>query len=393
MIDTSATSAIDAAIERERGELGKLARAIHAKPELRFEEHEAARAIVAFLERAGFKVEHGVAGMPTALRARAGNGSGPRVAVLAEYDALPEIGHACGHNLIAAGGVGAFVGAAAAVAHTGGEIVLLGTPAEEGGGGKIKLIEAGAFEGLAAAMMFHPFDRDILVHPFLALCTYMFAFDGKASHAAAAPHDGRNALVACMDTFRLIDSQRPTFRDGVRVHGIIRDGGGEASNVIPERASCEIVVRALDDIEHARVRAIVERCAHAAATASDVGLKIDVHEGYRSMTNNRAMARLFGAHCASLGRVTMETDPTAGTGSTDMGDVSHVVPSIHPMLGIVDQGTTTIHQREFAKAAASDRGIDTAIIAAKAMARTAIEILGDGKLRESVHAEFVASGP
>jgi len=391
VIDASATSAIDERIERERPALAALARHIHAHPELRFEEHEAARAIGDYLERAGFSVDRGLAGMPTAFRARAGDGSGPRVAVLAEYDALPDIGHACGHNLIAAAGVGAFVGAAAVVGRTGGEVVLLGTPAEEGGGGKIKLIEAGAFEGMSAAMMFHPFDRDILAHPWLALATYQFRFAGKASHAAAAPHDGRNALVACMDTFRLIDSQRPRFRDGVRVHGIVRDGGGQAANVIPESSSCEIVVRALDDCEHARVRAIVEQCAKAAALASDVTLAFDVHEGYRSMTNNRAMARAFGAHCAALGRTTSETDPTVGTGSTDMGDVSHVVPAIHPLLGIVDQGTTTIHQRDFAAAAASDRGVDTAVLAAKAMARTAMEILVDGALRERVRAEFAAS--
>ena len=381
---------IDARIDRERDALTKLARDIHEKPELKFEEHEAARNIAAYLERIGFTVERGLGGMPTAFRARAGDSKGPRVAVLAEYDALPEIGHACGHNLIAAGGVGAFVGAAEVVAQTGGEVVLLGTPAEEGGGGKIKLIEAGAFEGVSAALMFHPFDRDILVHPFLALCTYMFRFTGKASHAAAAPHEGKNALVACMDTFKLVDSQRPTFRDGVRVHGVVRDGGGPAANVIPEGASCEIVVRALDDTEHARVREIVERCARAAAMASDVDVAWDVHEGYRALVVNRAIARAFGAHWEALGRVAKDTDPTAGTGSTDMGDVSHVVPSIHPMIGIVDQGTTTIHQRDFATAAATDRGIDTALLAAKAMARTMIEILSDASLRERARAELAA---
>jgi amidohydrolase len=379
---------IDARIDHEKDNLAKLARDIHAEPELRFEEHEAAKNITGYLERIGFTVERGVGGMPTAFRATAGKPGGPRVAVLAEYDALPEIGHACGHNLIAAGGVGAFVGAAEVAEKLGGEIVLLGTPAEEGGGGKIKLIEAGAFEGVAAALMFHPFDRDILSHPFLALCTYTFRYEGKASHAAAAPHDGKNALVACMDTFHLIDSQRATFKDGVRVHGIIRDGGGQASNVIPEGAASEIVVRALDDVEHARVRAIVERCARAAAMASDVKLSFHVHEGYRSLNVNRTTAKLFGAHCEALGRTVKETDPTAGTGSTDMGDVSHVVPSIHPMLGIVDEGTTTIHQRDFATAAASDRGVATAILAAKAMARTAAQILGDADLRARIQTEF-----
>ena len=400
MLEQSAASSIDARIERERGALGELARHIHAHPELRFQEQEAARAIADYLERSGFAVERGVGGMPTAFRARAGRAAGPgqagptaRVAILAEYDALPEIGHACGHNLIAAAGVGAFVGAAAVAESVGGEVVLLGTPAEEGGGGKIKLIEAGAFEGACAAMMFHPFDRDVLVHPFLALCTYTFRFGGKASHAAAAPYDGKNALTACMDTFHLIDSQRATFRDGVRVHGIVVDGGGPASNVIPESASCEIVVRALDDVEHALVRAIVERCAGAAAMASDVQMSFDVPEGYRSLNVNWAMARAFGAHCAALGRSPKDTDSSVGTGSTDMGDVSHVVPSIHPLLGIVDPGTTTIHQRAFAAAAASDRGVETALVAAKAMARTAIELVVDGALRERVLAEFAASRP
>ena len=388
MIDDTLLRAIEDRAEKERSALVALSRDIHAHPELRFEEHHAAGGIAAYLERAGFAVERGVGGMPTALRARAGKAGGPRVAILAEYDALPEIGHACGHNLIAAGGVGAFVAAAAAAERAGGEVVLLGTPAEEGGGGKIKLIEAGAFEGVDAALMFHPFDRDILVHPFLALATYTFCFAGKASHAAAAPHDGKNALVACMDTFRLVDSQRPTFRDGVRVHGIVTDGGGEASNIISERAECEIVVRALDDVEHARVRAIVERCARAAALASDVEMSMDVREGYRSLLCNRALARAFGAHLSAFGRAAKETDPTAGTGSTDMGDVSHVVPSIHPMLAIVDEGTTTIHQRAFEAAAASDRAMDTLMVAAKAMARTAIEIVADGDLRERVRSEF-----
>jgi len=389
VIDGAATSSIDARIERERASLAKLARHIHAHPELRFEEHESAKAIADYLAGIGFEVERGVAGMPTALRARAGKPGGPRVCVLSEYDALPEIGHACGHNLIAIGGVGAFVGAAAAVEASGGEVIFLGTPAEEGGGGKIRMIEHGVFEGADAAMMFHPFDHDILRHPFLATCTYDIVFEGRASHAAAAPWDGKNALTACMDAFRLIDSQRPTFRDGVRVHGIIRDGGGEAGNVIPERAASEITVRALDDEEHARVRAIVERCVRAAATASDVSVSLVVHEGYRALASNVALSRAFGAHCEALGRALPETNPSVGTGSTDMGDVSHVVPSIHPMLAIVDAGTTTIHQREFAAAAASDRAIDTALLAAKAMARTAIEVLSDAPLRARVHAEWI----
>ena len=230
VIDASATAAIDERIERERAALAALARHIHAHPELRFEEHEAARAIGDYLERIGFSVERGVAGMPTAFRARAGKTGGPRIAVLAEYDALPEIGHACGHNLIAAAAVGAFVAAAAVAEKLGGEVVLLGTPAEEGGGGKIKLIEAGAFEGIDAAMMFHPFDRDVLAHPCAReLCTYAFEYQGKAVSRGRRAARRKSALVACMDTFRLIDgAARPLPRRRTRPRLSSRNGGGQA---------------------------------------------------------------------------------------------------------------------------------------------------------------------
>ena len=176
---------LDAAVDEERAALATLCKNIHQNPELRFEEHKAAAWIGELCEKKGFAVERGLGGMSTSLRARAGK-PGPRVAILAEYDALPEIGHACGHNLIATSAVGAFFAVAKVVARTGGEVTLLGTPAEEGGGGKIKLIEAGAFRDLDAAMMFHPFDRDILSHPALASCWYTFAFTGKPAHAAAA---------------------------------------------------------------------------------------------------------------------------------------------------------------------------------------------------------------
>src|SRR3954469_7079879 len=170
--------AIDDAVDRERAALAKLSQDIHANPELRFEEHKAAGWIAELLRARGFTVEHGVAGMETALRARRGNAKGPRVAILGEYDALPDIGHACGHNLIAASAVGAFLAAASVVDRAGGEVTFLGTPAEEGGGGKIKMIEAGCFEGLSAAMMFHPFDRDILAHGALASTWLVMTFHG-----------------------------------------------------------------------------------------------------------------------------------------------------------------------------------------------------------------------
>ncbi|MCW5833069.1 MAG: M20 family metallopeptidase [Labilithrix sp.] len=389
MLSAELSRVIDATVDEARPALVKLSRDIHANPELRFEEHKASAWIAELLRARGFDVEHGLAGMSTALRAKRGSAGGARVAILGEYDALPEIGHACGHNLIATSAVGAFLAAAAVVDRTGGEVLFLGTPAEEGGGGKIRMIERGVFEGLDAAMMFHPFDRDMLAHTALASTWLTMKFIGAPAHAAAAPHDGKSALQACMDTFRLIDGQRVRFRDGVRVHGYVTNGG-QAVNIIPELASCELSVRARDTEELARVRAIVERCAQAAALASEVNVEIVAREGYRDMRNNMTMARVFGAHLGALGRPARETDDRVGAGSTDMGDVSHVVPSIHPYLAIVGENEALCHQHAFAEAAASERGIATALEAAKALARTAVELLVDEPLRASVKAEWSA---
>ena len=295
----------------------RLARHIHAHPELRFEEHQAAGWIGELLRARGFAVDQGLAGMPTALRAGTGD-RGPTVAILGEYDALPDIGHACGHNLIAMAAVGAFLGAAAVTRSTGGRVVFLGTPAEEGGGGKIKMLRAGLFDGIDAAMMFHPFDRDILAHPSLASLWLSMTFDGQPAHAAAAPHDGRSALQACLDTFRLVDGQRIGFRDGVRVHGVVTNGG-QAVNVIPERAACEFGVRARNTDELSRVCAIVERCARAAAMASEVSVEIARRDGYRDMRNNLTLARVFGEHLSSEGRTARETDERGGVGSHGHG--------------------------------------------------------------------------
>jgi amidohydrolase len=380
-------STIDRAVDDCTDELLLLARRIHGHPELRFEEYKASAWVSEVVASHGYAVERGIAGMPTALRARAGASKGPRVAILAEYDALPEIGHACGHNLIAAAGVGAFIAAAGVAEAAGGEVILLGTPAEEGGGGKIEMIKAGAFDGVDAAMMFHPFDRDLLAHPALASLWLAFDFHGVASHAALAPHAGRSALTACLDVFRLIDGQRVHFRDGVRVHGFVTNGG-QAVNIIPEHAACEFSVRAPDVTELERVRGIVERCARAAAMSSDVEVHMATRRGYRNLITNMTLARRFGAHLQALGRSPREQDDGVGTGSTDMGDVSHVVPSIHPWLAIVSEGAALCHEHRFAEAAGTDGAGRTAIVAAKALARTAIELIVDPELRAIVSAEW-----
>lgn len=371
--------------------LRDVAAKIHASPELRFEEHKAMAWLADLIEREGIAVERGTGGLPTAFRAEVGKGRGPKVAILSEYDALPEIGHACGHNLIAAGGVGAFLALARQRDAIEGTVTILGTPAEEGGGGKIKLLDAGAFEGVDAAMMFHPFDRDLMAHIALANIWIEARFSGKPSHGAIAPWDGRSALTACMDMFRLIDGQRVHFRDGVRVHGFIREGG-VAANIIPERAIAEFSVRALDTTELARVKAIVERCARGAAMASDVTVELNEKPGYKNMVNNMTMARRFGAHLASLGRPIAERDVDVGAGSTDMGDVSHAVPSIHPYVAICDRGESTCHQHAFAACAGSERGMRAMLDAAEAMAKTAAELLTNEALLAQVKAERGALG-
>lgn len=366
--------------------LRELSGKLHAHPELRFEEHRAAAWLTQAIEAEGVSVERGLASMPTSFRARLGSGP-PHVALLAEYDALPELGHACGHNLIAAGALGAFLALTMQRTALSGTVDVIGTPAEEGGGGKIKLIDAGAFEGVDAAMMFHPFDRDLLAHVTLASVYLDLNFTGKPSHAAIAPWDGRSALTACMETFRLIDSQRVHFRDGVRVHGYISNGG-QAVNVIVETSAAELSVRARDQRELARVVGIIERCARGAALACGVDVTLTKRQGYKELVTNLPMARRFGEHARRLGRPFAETDESVGAGSTDMGDVSQIVPSIHPWIAIADRDEATCHQRAFAARAMSERGIDAMLLAAKAMALTTIDLLEDEALLAEVRRSF-----
>lgn len=374
-------------IDDEAAHLADVARRIHARPELAYEERFAAELLATELERAGLTVERGLCGIETAFRARFGRSGGARVAILAEYDALPEIGHACGHNLIAAGALGAALALARAADSLPGEIVVIGTPAEEGGGGKIRLIAGGAFEGLDAAIMFHPFDRTLLWQGALAMTRLELVFHGAPAHAAAAPWDGASALRGVIQTFNLIDSARVHLRDGTRIHGIITDGG-TAVNIIPERAACVFSVRAPTATELERVLAIFTRCAEAAAAATGTRVEIQRKASYKDMRNNLPLARRFGVHLSALGVAAQETDPTSGLGSTDMGDVSYVVPSIHPYLGICAPGEAFCHNHAFTAKAASDQGISAMLAAAKAMALTALDILSDPELRTQARAHF-----
>lgn len=379
---------LDRAVDELRAPLTELSRRIWENPELRWEEHRAAAWLGEALERhAEVAVERDLEGYPTAFRARAGSGRGPRIAILAEYDALPEIGHACGHNLIAGGAVGAFVALARLGDELPGTVEIIGTPGEEGGAGKIRLIEKGVFEGVDAAMMFHPFDRDLLAHPALASKWIELRFHGTPSHASAAPWEGASALTACLETFRLIDSQRVHFRDGVRVHGFVTNGG-QAVNIIPEHAAAEFSVRAKTHPELQRVQAIVERCARGAALACGVEVELSVRTGYREMNNNLTLARRFGAALEAVGRRGREADDRVGAGSTDMGDVSQVVPAIHPYLAICNEGETLCHEHRFLECAGSAQGFDSMVAGAKALARTALDVMEDAALLEAVKREW-----
>ncbi|MDR7536137.1 MAG: M20 family metallopeptidase [Armatimonadota bacterium] len=383
---------IVAAIDAAADELIALSRRIHATPETAFAEHKAAAWLTEALERYGFAVERGIAGLETAFRAQMrGARPGPTVALLAEYDALPEIGHACGHNLIATAAVGAGVGLAAVREVLPGTAVVLGTPAEEGGGGKVIMLERGAFAGVDVAIMFHPAGYTLAERPSLASYRLTVKFTGRAAHAAAAPYEGVNALDALVQTFTAVGLLRQQLRDDARVHGIITYGGA-APNIIPDRAEAVFTCRAADA---AYAREVLERviaCARGAAVATGATLEHAARKGYDAIRPNRALAQAFARHLERLGIAQDEPPERPRMGSTDMGDVSQVIPAIHPYVSI---GPTDLagHTVEFREAAVSAKGFAAMLAAAKAMALTAYDVLADPALLEQVRRDFGAAAP
>jgi len=374
-------------IDRRAPELWELALRLHANPELGYEEHKAARWLADVLEREGFQVERGLASIPTAFRARHPAASpGARVAILAEYDALPELGHACGHNLIAAGAIGAALGLAVVKPHLPGELLIIGTPAEEGGGGKIRLIEAGVLRGIDAAYMFHPASETVVDRGSLAITEVEIAFRGVAAHASSQPDRGVNALDAVIQTFVALNALRQHMRDGARVHGIITDGG-QKPNIVPEHAAARFYVRAADNGYRDQLLAALERCAQGAALAT--GAELDFHtvgHAYKAMRSSHALADALTTHLVELGEPPVS--PTGGLGSTDMGDVSWEVPSLHPYVRITEEAVPG-HSRAFAEASCSDGGRRGMLVAAKALAALTVDLWADPGLMERVREEFV----
>jgi amidohydrolase len=373
--------------DRLRPELMEVSRFLHAHPELAFEEVQAAELLTRTMEQHGFSVERGVAGLSTAFTATYGSEKGPTVAFLAEYDALPEIGHACGHNLIATGSVGAALALKALLGEVSGRVLLVGCPAEERGGGKIPLVESRLFRWVDAAMLFHPSNRTEMVKKALGMRDILVEFFGKSSHAAATPHLGINALDAVILSFNNINALRQQIRPDARIHGIITHGG-KAPNIIPDYAAALFYVRALDmgylDELYPRVVGCFE--AAAAATGASYHVKRAGHD-YHPHKINYTLAQLFRQNLEALGGEVDQGPEDEDLGSTDVGNVSQVVPTIQPTLAICGP-KVSCHMPEFAVASASPAGEDGMLLAVRAMALTGLDLLRDRDALHRVKREF-----
>ncbi len=383
------------AVEQAGDELWELALRIHANPELCYKEEKAAAWLTEFLEKRGCRVERGVGGLPTAFRAEVpGSGPGPTVAIMAEYDALPQIGHACGHNIIATSAAGAGA-AAAALAEAGrlplpGRVVVIGTPAEEGGAGKVRLLEGGVFRDVDVAMMIHPLCRTRLWRQSLGLMKVKAEYFGKATHASSAPWKGVNALNAVIGLFNALDAMRQQLRPDARVHGVITVGGQQA-NIIPEYTAAEFYLRSPDKAYLGELRRRFEAAAAGAATQTGCRVVVTfdpvIHDPVRP---NMVMVDLFGRNLERLA-FPVDPDDTGGYGSTDAGNVSQALPMIHPYIRIAPDDTPN-HSRDFTEAAASPMARAGMLVAAKALAMTALDLLADPAAVAAAKAEFGRGG-
>ena len=352
--------------------------------ELGYEEHRSSKALADALEKVGFNVEREAAGLATAFRATYGSGS-PNVAFMCEFDALPGIGHACGHNLIAEAGLAAGIGLKSALERFSlpGTVTVLGTPAEEGGAGKVFMIDAGCFKDVDFAMMVHPAYVNDADPQALAVRRIAVTFHGKEAHAAMAPWEGINALDAAVMAYNSISVMRQQMKPTWRIHAIISNGGAKP-NIIPGKSEMEYYIRAPTDKEVVELQEKSFNCFHAAAKAT--GCTVDIKktgEPYSNLVTNKTMADLFMKQCKYLG--CEMGAPSLPTGSTDMGNVSYVVPSIHPMYSI---GTAVNHSVEFTEVANSAEAHALTVSMGKAMALTALEVLSDSSLLQLIKKEF-----
>lgn len=395
---TDQQRAILDAIDAARDDLLSIAREIHAHPELNYEEYFAAQILTEALDRYGFAVERGAGGVATAFVGRKqGRASRPSIAFIAEYDALPGLGHGCGHNLIATAALAAGIGLSAVIAELEGAVLVIGTPAEEGGGGKIRLIEAGIFNGLDATLMVHPGSHVTLVpvEPGtgmnLAMYGLRFEFYGKAAHAAASSAEGINALNAVIHTFTGIDALRQHLREDARVHGIITHGG-QAPNVVPEYAACVIMMRSRDREYLWEVIERVKKVAEGAALMTGARLVTsEAYPFYEEMRPNRTLAKAFAANLRAVGVDLAPPDTPRGAASTDYGNVSQIVPSCE-VLYAISETPIPGHSWEKVAASISPFAEEATLQVAKGMALTGYDLLTDRDLLTRVKKEHTGGG-
>src|SRR5256885_3826190 len=376
-----ARAAVRERVAAHRDRLVALSHRIHAHPELAFEEERASAWCAEALDAAGFTVERRVCDLPTAFVARAG--SGPlHLALCAEYDCLPGIGHACGHNLIAAMAVGAGIAAARVADDVGLTVSVVGTPAEERGGGKILLLERGAFAGVHAALMVHPAPVDAAEPPVLALTQFRVRYTGKEAHASAFPELGVNAADALTVAQTAIGLLRQHIRQTDRIHGIVTRGG-DMPNVVPAHTEAHYIVRARTLADLGEARAKVQRCFEAGALATGATLDVaDDHEPYAEMEHDREIAGLYRRNAETLGRVFPDLGMLIerAAGSTDMGNISLAIPSIHPYIGI-DSLPAVNHQPEFAAHCITPAAEKALVDGAIALAWTAVDLAAMAHVR------------
>lgn len=380
--------AVCAEVDRLADQLLHASHEIHAHPELNFEEHFAHDLLVDQLRTSGLETTEHAYGIDTAFEASVGE-EGFNVAVLCEYDALPGIGHACGHNVIATAGIGAGLAAAVVAAQAGGTLRIMGTPAEEGGGGKIEMARRGAFEQVGAAMMVHPADADLISMDTIALQELHVQYHGKAAHAAAAPWEGRNALDAAVLGYMNVAALRQHIRPTERIHGVFTKGGDKA-NIVPAETSMEWIVRSatIESLQPLKQRVLT--CLESAATACACTVDHAWHgHTYADMIDNGPMVAAYVNNAARIGRTVVDPASVGRrvVGSTDMGNISYLVPSIHPMIKVAGDGVA-IHTVEFAEWARSADGDKAVLDGAKSMAMTIVDLWTSAELRDATSTAF-----
>jgi amidohydrolase len=374
-------------IQEHHKDLWGIATKLFENPEIAFEEFKSSALLKNFLAQAGFEIEAETGGLETAFQATIkGETDTPKIAFLAEFDALPGIGHACGHNLIGAAAIGAGIGMRSVLKHLTGEIRVIGTPAEEGGGGKRILVDAGVFKDVDAAMMFHPASKNMVTRGSLASLRLNVEFFGQTAHAAASPQEGINALDAMILTFNGINAIRQHLEIKDRIAGIITHGG-DAANIIPGYTAAEFSIRGESENRRGEVLEKVIACAKAAASAIGCKLKYEAMPGYTEIVPNPTLANLFSKNLTSLGREVTPPEAVERMGSTDMGNVSKVVPAIHPYLATVPEDIAG-HTVEFRDICMTQAGKDAMLDAAKAMAMTAVDLLFNPDLLKGARMEL-----